>query len=283
MSSLQQIARARFIMTGMTDDLAGTTRKRVAGTSVAADSTVLRTTTMRHDQHSTPDSLDAFGERLFPARYDSTTSRTLAGLIAAISWFAFVAQTDITIQRLLARGGGVLDGLDRLTMYLTNLTILLSALCFTSLALALTTPLSRFFRQPSVISAVVAYLAFVGIAYNLLLRQLWTPTGFRALVNESLHTVVPLLAIVYWIFFVPVFQSTLRKALLWLVYPLGYLFITLWRGALSGFYPYPFIDVNKLGYGRVMLNSVLLLAGFMLLMALLMAINRAGKPALLRR
>ncbi|MFX5747488.1 Pr6Pr family membrane protein, partial [Acinetobacter baumannii] len=87
--------------------------------------------------------------------------------------------------------------------------------------------------QPTVISAVVTYLAFVGIAYNLLLRHLWTPTGFRALVNESLHTVVPLLAIVYWIFFVPVFQASLKKALLWLVYPLGYLMVTLWRGALS--------------------------------------------------
>jgi hypothetical protein len=155
---------------------------------------------MSNDRIPSPESLDSFGAHLFPARRHSTAARTLAALIALISWFAFVAQTDITINRLLARGGGVLDGLDRLTMYLTNLTILMSALCFTSLALSLKSPMSRFFRQPAVISAVVTYLAFVGIAYNLLLRHLWTPTGFRALVNESLHTVVPLLAIVYWIF-----------------------------------------------------------------------------------
>ncbi|MRT32207.1 MULTISPECIES: Pr6Pr family membrane protein [Herbaspirillum] len=238
---------------------------------------------MSNDRIPSPESLDSFGAHLFPARRHSTAARTLAALIALISWFAFVAQTDITINRLLARGGGVLDGLDRLTMYLTNLTILMSALCFTSLALSLKSPMSRFFRQPAVISAVVTYLAFVGIAYNLLLRHLWTPTGFRALVNESLHTVVPLLAIVYWIFFVPVFQASLRKSLLWLVYPLGYLLLTLWRGALSGFYPYPFIDVNALGYPRVILNASLLLAAFVALMGLFIAVNRSGKPVLQRR
>ncbi|MBP0600221.1 Pr6Pr family membrane protein [Herbaspirillum sp. LeCh32-8] len=238
---------------------------------------------MSHEQIPSPQSLDSFGANIFPAQRGSSASRALAAVIAMISWFAFVAQTDITLNRLLARGGGILDGLDRLTMYLTNLTILMAALCFTSLALSLKTPVSRFFRQPSVISAVVAYLAFVGIAYNLLLRQLWAPSGFRSLVNESLHTVVPLLAIVYWIFFVPVFRHSVKKSLLWLVYPLGYLFITLWRGALSGFYPYPFIDVNRLGYPRVILNSSLLFVGFMVLMTLFVAINHSGKPAFLRR
>jgi hypothetical protein len=230
-----------------------------------------------------PESLDSFGANIFPARHSSTAARTLAAAIALISWFAFVAQTDITVNRLLAHGGGLLEGLDRLSMYLTNLTILMGALCFTSLALSLKTPISRFFRQPSVVSAVIAYLAFVGIAYNLLLRQLWAPTGFRSLVNESLHTVVPLLAMVYWIFFVPMFRTSLKKAMLWLVYPLGYLFVTLWRGAVSGFYPYPFIDVNTLGYPRVILNAGLLLAGFLALMALFIAVNRSGKPAFLRR
>lgn len=238
---------------------------------------------MSHDPVPSTESLDSFGAKLFPARHDCRASRALAALIAVISWCAFIAQTDITINRLVARGGGVLEGLDRLSMYLTNLTILMSALVFTSLALSLKTPLSRFCRQPSVISAVVAYLAFVGIAYNLLLRHLWAPTGYRALVNESLHTVVPLLSMVYWIFFVPVFHSSVRKSLLWLVYPLGYLAITLWRGAASGFYPYPFINVSTLGYPRVMLNASLLLAGFIGLMVLLIVVNHSGKSALGRK
>jgi len=238
---------------------------------------------MSHDQIPSPESLDSFGANIFPAQHNSGAARLLATLIALISWCAFIAQTDITINRLLERGGGVLAGLDRLSMYLTNLTILMSALVFTSLAFSLKAPMSRFCRQPSVVSAVVAYLAFVGIAYNLLLRHLWAPTGYRALVNESLHTVVPLLAMVYWIFFVPVFRSSVSKSLLWLIYPLGYLAITLWRGAASGFYPYPFINVGTLGYPRVMLNVSLLLAGFIGLMSLLIVVNHSGKPAFGRK
>ena len=207
----------------------------------------------------------------------STLSCSFALLIAMISWFALTAQTDITIGRVLAKGLTVMDGMARLTSYLTNLTIFLSALCFSALAWRDQNPVSRFFRKPQVISAVVAYLIFVGIAYNLLLRQLWQPTGFRALVNESLHTITPLLSMVYWIFFVPRFNPSLKKCLLWIAYPVGYLSITLWRGDSSGFYPYPFIDVNKLGYGPVLLNSVALLACFLLLMGLLIVLKRNGK------
>lgn len=207
----------------------------------------------------------------------------VAVLIAAISWFALVAQTDITLARMLAGGQTVVDGFARLSSYLTNLTILLSAVCYSALALRGGNPVSRFFRKPQVTTAVTAYLIFVGIAYNVLLRQLWHPDGFRALVNESLHTVIPLLSMAYWIFFVPRFQPTLKKSLLWLLYPLGYLCITLWRGDSSGFYPYPFINVDKLGYGRVLLNASGLLTSFLLLMALLIVINRAGKGSLVRR
>lgn len=207
----------------------------------------------------------------------------LALLIAVISWFALSAQTDITIGRVLVRGLSVMDGLARLTSYLTNLTILLSAVGFSALALRNNNPLSRVFRKPQVTTAMVAYLIFVGIAYNVLLRQLWQPTGFRALVNESLHTVTPLLAMVYWIFFVPRFEPSMRKCLLWLIYPIGYLCITLWRGGSDGFYPYPFINVNDLGYPHVLVNAAGLLAAFMLLMGLLIVINESGKTLLLRR
>lgn len=230
---------------------------------------------------STPE--PTLSAEIFPDQQLSTISCMLALVIAAISWFALSAQTDITIDRVLVHGMTVMDGVARLSSYLTNLTILLSAVGFSALALPGGNPVSRFFRKPQVITAIVAYMIFVGIAYNLLLRQLWQPTGFRALVNESLHTVTPLLSMVYWIFFVPRFQPSLKKSVLWLIYPLSYLFITLWRGGMSGFYPYPFINVNELGYPHVLLNAAGLLAGFLMLMGLLIVINESGKTLFLRR
>ncbi len=96
------------------------------------------------------------------------------------------------------------------------------------------------------ITAVVVYIMFVWIAYNALLRWLWMPSGYRALVNKSLHTLVPGLAALYWLLFVPRFHLSWRRCAAWLAYPLCYLFVTLWRGHASDFYPYWFIDVSEL-------------------------------------
>jgi hypothetical protein len=219
-----------------------------------------------------------------PLPAPGVASVVLAMSIALIAWLAFAAQTDITLNRMLSRGLGMIDGIERLTSYLTNLTIFTCALCFTCVAFFThrsRTPLVRFFRQPTVVTAVTCYIVFVGFAYNLLLRHLWTPSGWRMLLNESLHTLVPMLVALYWLLFVPRFDLTLRHLLGWLVYPLGYLALTMVRGALSDFYPYPFIDVGELGYARVLLNASLLVFAFMLLMAVFVAINqRRPMPAM---
>jgi hypothetical protein len=198
----------------------------------------------------------------------------LAAAIALIAWLSIAAQADLTIDRALLRGLSVIDGLARLSSYLTNLTVLLTAICFTSVATRSRRPLARFFRHPTAVTAVVVYIVFVGIAYNILLRYLWTPSGYRAWVNEVLHSVVPALAALYWLLFVPRFHVTARHCLMWLAYPMGYLLVTLARGSVSDFYPYPFINVTELGFAHALLNAALLVLAFMTLMGIFIAINR---------
>lgn len=209
-----------------------------------------------------------------PLHTPSVSSVTLAAIIAVIAWLSIIAQADVTIDRTLARGLTVLDGFARMSSYLTNLTALACAICFSSVAWRghRSAP-ARFFRQPTVVTAVVVYMVFVGIAYNLLLRGLWSPTAFRLLLNESLHSVLPMLAALYWVLFVPRFHLKRRHCLLWLVYPLAYLGVTFWRGSLSDFYPYPFINVEMLGVRRVLVNAALLFGGFLMLMAVFVGIN----------
>ncbi|WP_321960743.1 Pr6Pr family membrane protein [Paraburkholderia sp. J7] len=210
----------------------------------------------------------------------SAYATALAGVIALLAWGALAAQTDITIERMVLRGFDTFEAIGRLSAYLTNLTVLLVALTFTCIALRLRAWPARFFSAPGTVSAVTVYIVFVGIAYNLLLRHLWTPHGYRALLNESLHTLIPLLCAAYWLLFVPRLTLGARDRLAWLVYPLGYLAITFWRGSETDFYPYPFIDVGQLGYAHVLVNSALLLAAFMVLMALFVAINARRRPAI---
>jgi hypothetical protein len=208
-----------------------------------------------------------------PLHTPSTASLALAAAIAMIAWLALAAQTDITIARMTSRGLSTMDGLARMSSYLTNLTVLLTALCFTCVATRASMPIARFFRQPTVVTAVVVYIVFVGIAYNALLRWMWTPSGYRALVNESMHTIVPALAALYWLLFVRRFHLSWRHCAWWLAYPLGYLFVTLWRGHASDFYPYWFIDVSELGYPRVFVNASMLVVGFLVLMSVFLVIN----------
>jgi hypothetical protein len=209
-----------------------------------------------------------------PLHTPSVSSLTLATVIAVISWIALLVQANVTIDRTLARGLTVLDGFARMSSYLTNLTVLACAICFTCVALRKhRSPLVRFFRRPTVVTAVVVYMVFVGIAYNLLLRGWWSPPPLRRLLTESLHSVLPMLAALYWVLFVPRFHLRWRHCLFWLIYPLTYLGITLWRGSLSDFYPYPFINVDVLGVTHVMVNSALLFGGFLMLMAVFVGIN----------
>jgi hypothetical protein len=208
-----------------------------------------------------------------PLPAPSFASVLIAALIAVLAWLAFTAQTDITIGRMLSRGLGVIDGIERLSSYLTNLTMLAVAIGFSCVATRARFAPARFFRKPPVLTALVVYVVFVGVAYNTLLRHLWTPSGYRALLNELLHTVIPLLCVLYWLLFVPRFHLLLRDCLFWLVYPLCYLVMTFWRGSETDFYPYPFINVDELGYRQVLINTVSLLFGFFLLMAVFIAIN----------
>jgi hypothetical protein len=198
---------------------------------------------------------------------------TLAAVIALLAWSALAAQTDITIHRMALRGFDTFEAIGRLAAYLTNLTALLVALCFSCVALRVRAWPGRFLNRAATLSAVTVYIVFVGIAYNMLLRHLWTPHGYRALINESLHSLIPLLCTVYWLLFVPRFTLSARERLAWLVYPLGYIAITFWRGSETDFYPYPFIDAGQLGYAQALVNSALLLAAFVMLMTIFTAIN----------
>jgi hypothetical protein len=68
--------------------------------------------------------------------------------------------------------------------------------------------------------------------------------------------VVPILAVATWLIHGPRGCATRRTMWLSLLFPVGWFAFTLIRGPIADFYPYPFIDVARLGYARVLLNAV---------------------------
>jgi len=194
--------------------------------------------------------------------------------IALIAWFSIVAQFSISIPILVAKGMTYGEAVWRMFDYLTILTNILLAVCCTLLLLKPDSAPGRFFSRPGVLTAMALYIIFVGLGYNLLLRNHAPFTGLHRLSDEGLHTAVPLLFVLYWLLFAIKSGVQAKDSLLWLIYPLAYFVVAMVRGSLSGFYPYPFLNVALLGYPRVMANALMLLMGCFLIAMALVAIAR---------
>ena len=69
-------------------------------------------------------------------------------------------------------------------------------------------------------------------------------------VDVVLHKIFPIIVVADWILDPPTTRLSVRDGLLWLAFPLAWTGVTLVRGALDGWYPYPFLDPANGGYGR---------------------------------
>ena len=192
---------------------------------------------------------------------------------AALGWFAIIFQFYLIIVNRIA---SITETIIRFFSFFTILTNILVALCFTFLLLKPNSKWGKFFARPATQTALTAYIAVVGIIYNVILRFLWSPQGLQLIVDELLHTVIPIWFILYWFIFVS--KETLKWNIFpWLIYPVIYCIYTLIRGAIFGFYPYPFIDVNVLGYNKVLINIAGMVFVFLVVSLLLVGIAKLIK------
>lgn len=195
------------------------------------------------------------------------------GLTAALGWLGLILQFPLTIENSRAQGMTLAGGIIAYLSFFTILTNLLIAIALT-VSLRPKSRVGGFFTRPAVSSALAAYIATVGIVYSLLLRDLWNPEGLQKTADILLHDVVPLMFVGGWLFLFPKARLPWKVVLLWLAYPLAYLFFALIRGALTGRYPYPFIDAGKLGYAATLGNAAALLVAFAILCVVIVAIGR---------
>jgi hypothetical protein len=180
-------------------------------------------------------------------------ARVAAALLALFAWAGIVVQFHASFLLL----GAVVPTVVTLLWYFTVLTNLLVAIVFTGIAAG-----DRSCSYPSLLGAVTLYILLVGIVYGLLLHGLQELSGGSAIANVLLHMVTPVLVPIFWIAFVPKGNLSSRDTLRWAFYPLAYLAYALARGEVTGRYPYPFLNVNVLGWGRSLLNALLIAIAF---------------------
>lgn len=200
-----------------------------------------------------------------PARQPEETTRltavTSTGQARAL--FALAATTSLggVLLQLVVTGTGSGEGaffssrvertLNVLAFFTVESNLIVGATC---LLLALDprrdSPIFRAARLSGVVS-----IAVTGVVFHTLLAGLDELTGWRAAADFLLHTATPVLAVIGWVLAGPRGRISASTVALATVFPVLWIIGTLIRGPLvGGFYPYPFIDVDELGYGRVLLN-----------------------------
>ncbi|MGM9476380.1 Pr6Pr family membrane protein [Pedobacter sp. GSP4] len=197
-------------------------------------------------------------------------------IITLIVWFGLLLQFRLSLKEL---DGAVWPTFKILLSFFTVLTNLAVAICLTASLLLKNTALGRFFSKPATQTAITVYIVVVAIIYNTALRGLVPLEGWHSLSNELLHVINPLLFLVYWIVFVDKTKLAYPQALYWLIYPFLYVVFIVVRGYLINQYPYPFINVVKLGYPKAILNTAIIMVIFWALSLLFIFLGKkTSKP-----
>jgi len=195
--------------------------------------------------------------------------RTFAALVGALALAALALQYVLLMQ-LTRDTIGVAMGTLRFLTYFTILSNIAVAL----VALAAAMGRSGFFAQARVRGAVALYIGVTGSIYFFILRHLWQPQGAQWWADTGLHYAVPLAYWAWWLTCVPHGALRWRDVAGWLLFPLGYVIWVFVRGAWVGEYPYPFIDVGQLGWARVGVNALGVMAVFVALGLVVVGLDR---------
>lgn len=189
---------------------------------------------------------------------------TLNTIGAAMGWFAVLGQLVLII---LNRQTDIFETVIRFFSFFTILTNILVACYYTVQILNIKSV--RFLKTDTALTAITAFILVVGLVYQIVLRSIWEPTGWQMAIDELLHTIIPTYVLLYWFFYVKLSSFNIRHLAMWLLYPFIYFAFVLLRGHYSGFYPYPFINIQELGYSKVFINFMTLSAFVIMLIGLL--------------
>ena len=185
-------------------------------------------------------------------------SKAAAALIAIVCWAGLVVQFSATY----AHQHDVVATLWIIARFFTILTNLLLAIAMTGVAIGRKV-------SPFILGGLTLAILLVGVVYATLLAGLHELRGPALVADILLHKVSPVLMALWWLFFAPRAKLRWNAPIQWAIYPLAYFAYALARGQLDHRYPYPFMDVGKLGWVQTAINAggiamAFILAGFAL-------------------
>jgi hypothetical protein len=164
---------------------------------------------------------------------------------------------------------------ERLVRLFSYFTIQSNIVVALASGLVLLAPLARGRWRAVVRLDALLCIAVTGVVYHALLSDdaaTLAPAGQWS--NFLLHTFTPIGAWVVWLLVGP--RPRFRWSTVgWAVaYPLAWIAYTFVRGSITGWYPYPFLDVTSIGLGAALLNTAGIALGFLALAALVRLLER---------
>ncbi len=209
-----------------------------------------------------------------------TTAKAVHAVVALFAGVALIWQLV-----LIVNGAAVLNEASRpdlavrLARFVSYFTVLANLLVLGCSIVLARNPLYDGVRWRVVRMATMVSIAVTGVVHWFFLRPLLHLTGGSYVVDKLLHVVVPLLAVLAWVVVGPRRQAARPQVLGALLWPVLWVAFTLVRGSITGWWPYPFVDVDTHGWGRVLLNLV----GIAVLFGVLGAAFAVADRALARR
>lgn len=180
-------------------------------------------------------------------------ARTWFAATAVLVFFAIVVQVVLSANATAGHFPTAAGRVFNVFCFFTVQSNLIVAA--TSLLLAIdprrTSTVFRVFRLTGIVAITVT-----GIVFHAVLRALLDLEGWALVVDNVLHTAVPIMAVAGWLVFGPRGQTSSRVARLAVLFPVAWMAFALIRGEIVDYYPYPFIDVGRIGYARVAVNAV---------------------------
>jgi len=180
-------------------------------------------------------------------------ARLAAGAIALVAWIGLAVQWRASTE--LAGSAGVAFWI--MLRFFTIIANLIVAVALTGFALG-----RPGFGAPQLLGGVTLAILLVGVVFALLLNGLLELSGGAQLADTLLHRVTPVLVMLFWLVFAPKGGLTFKDPWIWALLPLIYFVYALARGAVEGSYPYPFMDLAKLGWEQTVINAALIALGF---------------------
>jgi hypothetical protein len=191
-------------------------------------------------------------------RWHAVTAAVAA--LAVVLQFVLVVQGHRPLAGSESTAGAPPALVTRLVRFCGYLTIWFNVLVAATSATLAANPSrdGRAWRALRLDAVVIAVAG--GLVHWFLLRPILDLQGADYIADKLLHVAVPLLALGGWLIYGPRGRIDGTDLITFLVVPAVWITYTLIRGALVSWYPYPFLDVNRHGYPKVLAISVTIAA-----------------------